>query len=122
MMIVMLQDHHVIERAQRELGLPCELLHTPIANLAADATDKVEKWSGDNGAFKRFDPVAYVDWLAGNLRNRHKCRWVTAPDVVGSARRTLEVFSHWYPKLSCWPIALVAQDGQEHHPRREGNG
>jgi len=36
------------------------------------------------------------------------------PDVVGSARRTLEVFAYrakWIPVK--WPVALVAQDGME---------
>jgi hypothetical protein len=39
------------------------------------------------------------------------------PDVVASARRTLEVFDHWSTKLlGGWPLALVAQDGQENLP------
>jgi hypothetical protein len=32
-------------------------------------------------------------------RHCEKCLFVTVPDVVGSARRTLEVFEHWKPKL-----------------------
>jgi len=35
------------------------------------------------------------------------------PDVVGSARRTLEVFDHWKYSLSGWPLGLAAQDGIE---------
>jgi hypothetical protein len=37
------------------------------------------------------------------------------PDVVGSARRTLEVFQVWKikPEMRGWPLALVAQDGLE---------
>jgi hypothetical protein len=38
------------------------------------------------------------------------------PDVVGSARRTLEVFRHWKTKLADWPLAYVCQDGQENLP------
>ena len=38
------------------------------------------------------------------------------PDVVGSARRTLEVFEHWKPRLAGWHLALVCQNGQEHLP------
>ena len=36
--------------------------------------------------------------------------------MVGSAIRTLEIFEHWRHNLSGWPIALVAQDGQENLP------
>ncbi len=36
--------------------------------------------------------------------------------MVGSARRTLEVFDRWYRELGAWPRALVAQDGQEDRP------
>jgi hypothetical protein len=38
---------------------------------------------------------------------------VAAPDVVGSARRTLECFEYWRDRLCAWPLALVAQDGLE---------
>jgi len=41
---------------------------------------------------------------------------VTVPDVVGSARRTLEVFHHWKQRLAGWKLALACQDGQEHLP------
>ena len=44
------------------------------------------------------------------------CRFVALPDVVGSARRTLEAFDHWYGILEGWPRALVAQDGIESLP------
>lgn len=44
---------------------------------------------------------------------RHLCRFVAAPDVVGCARRTVECFRHWQPRLQLWPLAFVAQDGQE---------
>ena len=67
----------------------------------------------DNGAYNRFDADKFRRVLAREKPNRGRCIFVAAPDVVGSARRTLEVFSHWYPKLAGWPVALVCQDGQE---------
>lgn len=41
------------------------------------------------------------------------CLFVTAPDVVGDAERTLELFEDWYDELNATllPLALVAQDG-----------
>jgi len=44
------------------------------------------------------------------------CRFVVPPDVVADARRTLELFDYWFDRLSAWPLALAAQDGQEHLP------
>lgn len=67
----------------------------------------------DNGAFKNFDAKAFRSLLERELTNRDKCLFVASPDIVGNARRTLELFNHWYPELSRWPIALVAQDGIE---------
>lgn len=47
---------------------------------------------------------------------RERCLFVTVPDVVGSSRRTLEVFERWAPKLTGWRLAFACQDGQEHLP------
>jgi hypothetical protein len=38
---------------------------------------------------------------------------VSVPDVVGSAKRTLEAFECWCGELANWPLAFVCQDGQE---------
>lgn len=74
-------------------------------------------WDGpfavDNGAFSGFDRESFARLLDAERDNRERCIFVAAPDVVGSARRTREVFLHWYPKLHGWPVALVAQDGIE---------
>lgn len=67
----------------------------------------------DNGAFSRFDANGFARLLEANLEHRGECKFVAAPDVVGSARRTLECFAAWEERLSGWPLALVAQDGQE---------
>lgn len=42
--------------------------------------------------------------------------WATAPDVVGSAKRTLELLPMFAPRLRSmgYPVCLVAQDGIEH--------
>ena len=36
--------------------------------------------------------------------------------MVGSARRTLEVFARWRQRVTGWKVALVCQDGQEDLP------
>ena len=38
--------------------------------------------------------------------------WVTLPDVVGDAERTLCLFEKWRDKV-CLPRSFVAQDGSE---------
>jgi hypothetical protein len=69
----------------------------------------------DNGAFVRFDADAYKRLLTRHQPFRDKCLFATAADVVGSARRTLEVFRFWgtWLKDHGWRVALVAQDGIE---------
>ena len=49
---------------------------------------------------------------------RSSCLFVVAPDVVGQAQATLEKYQYWGPKLrrDGWPVAFVAQDGQENLP------
>jgi hypothetical protein len=54
--------------------------------------------------------------LDREAEHRDKCLFVTVPDVVGSARRTLEVFERWKDRLAGWKLALACQDGQEHLP------
>jgi hypothetical protein len=49
--------------------------------------------------------------LEREKHHKENCIFVCAPDVVGSARRTIEVFHRWKAKLHNWKIALVAQDG-----------
>jgi len=100
---------------ERTLELGCETgqLLTPLSRY---------KWAPgtpfgiDNGAFSKFNGGGFLRLLARNKSNREHCLFVAAPDVVGSARRTLECFDRWYPKLHGWPVALVAQDGIEDLP------
>jgi hypothetical protein len=70
----------------------------------------------DNGAFARFEAKGFLAMLEKHAPRKDLCRFVAAPDVVGSARRTMECFSHWQPRLAKWPIAFVCQDGQEDLP------
>lgn len=69
----------------------------------------------DNGCFGVFDQAGWQRLLDRNKPYQEQCLWVAAPDVVGSARRTLEVFGVWgqWLRNEGWPVALVAQDGIE---------
>lgn len=110
-MIVMLDTSHNLKGCERELGCPVEQLLTPLTRYLPQYPD--EYFAIDNGAFSGFDVRAFKSLLAREAPRRHLCRFVALPDVVASARRTLEAFDYWYPRLDGWKKALVAQDGQE---------
>lgn len=72
------------------------------------------KWGADNNAFtKGFDPDKFFPWLEMLRPYQSTCLFVCCPDVVGSAKETLSLFETYRPKFSGWPVAFVAQDGQE---------
>lgn len=70
------------------------------------------RWAADNDAFSDWDDVRYMRMLDG-LAGIPGCLFVTLPDVVGDAARTLELFHRWLPHVAPYgyPLALVAQDG-----------
>lgn len=68
----------------------------------------------DNGAFSSFEEKSFKSLLARQDSSKDKCLFVTCPDIVGSAQRTIELFNRrrsWIP--DGWPVAMVAQDGAE---------
>lgn len=84
-------------------------LITPLTRYA----DRGGLYAIDNGAYAGFDAKSFKSLLERQSSARERCKFVAVPDVVGSARRTLEVWSHWYSQLCSWPLAFVAQDGIE---------
>lgn len=70
----------------------------------------------DNGAFSCFNAAGFMSLLEREHPNKSTCRFVVAPDVPCDARRTLELFERWAPRLAGWSLALAIQDGQEHLP------
>lgn len=70
------------------------------------------QWAMDNGAFSGLDVPLFLKMLrrfVGVLG----CLFVAAPDVVGDATRTLEVFAEWEPVIRSfgWPVGFVGQNG-----------
>lgn len=113
-MIVMLDTSHDLVKCSEEIGAPVEQLLTPLTRYSPQRPEC--NFAIDNGAFSKFDAKAFLSLLKREAPRRGLCRFVSVPDVVGSARRTLEVFDHWAAALQEWPLALVAQDGQESLP------
>lgn len=103
------QERKVLEKSRHSSLILGQLL-TPLTRYLA--------WEGafaiDNGAFTGFPEERFRTLLARNSVNRDRCLFVTCPDIVGSGRRSLELFKrrrNWIPEG--WKIAFVAQDGIE---------
>lgn len=71
-------------------------------------------WAADNDAFLAWNEDRFVKML-NRLEGTPGCLFVTAPDVVGDARATLDRFWDWRLEITGrgFPIALVGQDGAE---------
>jgi len=74
-------------------------------------------WAADNQAFtKGFDADVFFPWLDSMESFRENCIFIACPDHVGDARKTLGLFEIWQCDFDGWPLAFVAQDGQEDLP------
>lgn len=115
-MIVLLDTSENLDICQAEIGVQVEQLLTPLTRFLPQRPD--QHFAIDNGAFAGFNRASFERLLEREHDRLNLCRFVALPDVVGNARRTLEAFSYWFPKLKerGWPIALVAQDGLEDLP------
>jgi hypothetical protein len=113
-LIVLLDNGQDLATCAEELGCKVGQLLTPLTRYRLREPER--PWAIDNGAYSRFEIASYRSLLKREEARKDKCLFVTAPDVVGSARRTLEVFEHWEPQLAGWKVALVCQDGQEEFP------
>lgn len=111
-MIAMLDTSQDLTVCADEIGCPVEQLLTPLTRFKR----RTKMFAMDNGAFSHFNAKAFESLLRREREHRADCRFVAVPDVVGSARRTLECFDYWFERLDGWKLALVAQDGQEDLP------
>ena len=74
-------------------------------------------WCIDNDAYSRgFMPDEFFPWLESVKAYRDTCLFVAVPDVVGDSIQTLDNWRHWLRFFDGWPVAFVAQDGQENLP------
>lgn len=110
-MLALLDNSQDQDQCASELRCAVGQLLTPLTRYRL--RDPSKPWAIDNGGYSRFDERAFSALLTREDHHKHNCLFVTAPDVVGSARRTLEIFERWRPKLNGWKIALACQDGQE---------
>lgn len=74
-------------------------------------------WGGvyamDNSAFISFDKAKFLRLQANMEIHFDKCLFVTCPDIVGDARRTMEIWKRRKQFANGFKLTLVAQDGLE---------
>ena len=115
-MMALLDNGQDLDQCAAEIGAPVGQLLTPLTRYKL--RQPARPWAMDNGGFKQADVPGLLSLLERERVNQATCLFVAVPDVVGCARRTLEVFDHWKDKteLRGWKVALVCQDGQENLP------
>lgn len=64
----------------------------------------------DNGCFSRFEQKTW-ERLLEECETKQMPKFVTLPDIVGSAARTLDLFDEFELRTNGLPRALVLQDG-----------
>ena len=76
-----------------------------------------KNWGGlfglDNSAFVSFDSKKFMRLQKNQLMNKDKCLFVTCPDIVGDARRTMEIWRHRDQFQNGFDLSLVFQNGIE---------
>lgn len=72
-------------------------------------------WGGDVPIFSGmgFEPHKWIQWIYEMKPYRKTCLFMSCPDALGNAERTLVYYDYWRPYLNNWPVAFVAQDGME---------
>lgn len=113
-MIALLDTSEELSVCDAEMGSSVGQLLTAAPGFRLRDPDR--PWAIDNGAFSRFDEKRFLAILEREAHHKERCLFVTVPDVVSSARRTLEVFDRWKDRLPGWRLALACQDGQEDLP------
>ena len=113
-MMALLDNGQDLAACEGEIGCAVGQLLTPLTRYRL--RDASRPWAIDNGGFKRLDIPGLQSLLKREEHHRENCLFVAAPDIVGSAQRTLELFDLFAPTLDGWNVALVCQDGQEHLP------
>jgi hypothetical protein len=87
-------------------------LRTPLTNYKL-ASEPV-MWAADNGFFSSQDVNAWLAWVDRFDENRaRRPKFVTLPDIVCDAARTIELFEYFKKRTNELPRALVLQNGIE---------
>ena len=105
MKILLDKSPAIIQQQRERFGDVIWQLRTPLTRYKLAGCP----YGLDNGAFTRFDETTWLRLVAE--AREVKPLFVCLPDIVGSARRTLELFDAFKPATLGVPRALVLQDG-----------
>jgi hypothetical protein len=105
MKILLDKSPAIIQQQRERFGDVIWQLRTPLTRYKLAGCP----YGLDNGAFTRFDEATWLRLVAE--AREVKPLFVCLPDIVGSARRTLELFDAFKPATLGVPRALVLQDG-----------
>jgi hypothetical protein len=111
-MLYLAPDTSRLRRAPLELGAMLNFRRGSISPALAQG----RPWALDNGCFSRlFDEAAFFNFLEKLELYQAKSLFIVAPDKVGDNQETLELWERWRDQFRAtgYPIAFVAQDGQE---------
>jgi hypothetical protein len=71
----------------------------------------------DNGCYSGpFSAKKLSAYLKKVEPYKEQCLFVVMPDAMCDPDATMALWRQWYPAYSGWPLAFVAQDGQENRP------
>ena len=114
-MILLLDTNRLSEKRRKCVpeGVVVGQLMTPTSHRRNWAREDGLPWGIDNAAFAGFRREDFERMLRKEGASSEGCAFAVAPDVVGSARRTLEVFRWWRDRIAGLglPVALASQDG-----------
>lgn len=93
-----------LKEKEKKFNIDLWQLQTPLSRRQI-----VKPYGLDNGCYAEFKESTWRNQLRAAQSNRPV--FVCAPDIVGDARRTLDLFNVFYDDLRELPRALVLQDG-----------
>jgi hypothetical protein len=80
-------------------------------------TNITSRFALDNGCFSgAFDADGYDRYLSRIADKKHLCIFIVMPDSMGDPVETIRLWHTYYDRYKDWPLAFVAQDGQERLP------
>ena len=79
-------------------------------------------WAADNNSFSgKFNERLFFNWLEFRKQYISKCLFVCVPDVVGDAKKTIDLYQQYAPRVRelGYKTAFIGQDGLENYGLRD---
>lgn len=118
MLILVSGSTRTVGEVAREDGMADYLGHLLTPKTGNAPASLPLRFAADNGAFGGFEEEGFRRMLVRIAPHKDRCLWVNAPDVLGNARKTLELWPVWRAEIARHGLrpCFVLQDGQESLP------